>query len=141
MAYLHAARDFVGHADVLLQSLVESLRQSVVVGYVVAVAGGPLSPRWTRQQSVVAGYVIAVAGGPLSPRWTQQLALSGSFYLVHDVSLVVLPFPPLFRRRGVPLPVPYHAVGVEKGEPLSAQESHGHDVLFPDLFDDEGHPL
>ena len=26
-------------------------------------------------------------------------------------------------------------------EPLSAQESHGHDVLFPSLFDDEGHLL
>ena len=28
------------------------------------------------------------------------------------------------------MPVPYHAVGVEKAEPLSAQECHGHDVLF-----------
>ena len=31
--YLHAARDFLGHAVVFLKSLVESLRQSVVVGY------------------------------------------------------------------------------------------------------------
>ena len=26
-------------------------------------------------------------------------------------------------------------------EPLSAQESHGHDVIFPSHFDDEGHLL
>ena len=32
--YLHAASDFLGHTDVLVQSLVESLTQSVV-GYVV----------------------------------------------------------------------------------------------------------
>ena len=47
--YLHAARDFLGHADVLLQSLVESLRQSVV-GYFKPAVGGPLSPHWTRKQ-------------------------------------------------------------------------------------------
>ena len=35
--------------------------------------------------------------------------------------------------------VPYHASDADTDEPLSAQESHGHDVLFPSLFDDEGH--
>ena len=35
--YLHAARDFLGHAEVLLPSFVESLRKSVVDGYVKAV--------------------------------------------------------------------------------------------------------
>ena len=39
------------------------------------------------------------------------------------------------------MPVPYHASDVDRHEPLSAQESHGHDVLFPSLFDDEGHLL
>ena len=63
--YMHAARDFLGHGDVLLQSL----RQSVVVGYVVPVAGGPLSPRWTRQQL---DSCLTVAGGPLCPHWTRQ---------------------------------------------------------------------
>ena len=43
--------------------------------------------------------------------------------LVHDFSLVVLPFLPLFPWPGVALPVPYHAVGVEKDEPLFAQKS------------------
>ena len=68
--YLHAARDFLGHADVLLQFLVESLRQSVVVGYVVPAVGGPLSPHWTWQQFSAPDSCVPVAGGPLSPRWT-----------------------------------------------------------------------
>ena len=58
--YLHAACDFVGHADILLQYLVESLRQSVVVGYIVPVAGGPLSLHWTRQQFALPGSFGAV---------------------------------------------------------------------------------
>ena len=57
--------------------------------------------------------------------------------IVHDLSLVALP--PLFLLPGVALPVPDHAIGVEKAELLSAQESHWHDVLFPSLVDDEEH--
>ena len=61
--------------------------------------------------------------------------------IVHDLSLVALPFPPLFLLPGVALPVPDHAIGVEKAELLSAQESHWHDILFPSLIDDEEHLL
>ena len=50
-------------------------------------------------------------GFPLIPKHVYH-------YLVKDVSLVAFPFPPLFRRLGVPLPAPYTANGVEKGEPL-----------------------
>ena len=35
----------------------------------------------------------------------------------------------------------YHASDADTDERLSAQESHGHDVLFPSIFDDEGHLL
>ena len=48
------------------------------------------------------------------PLFLQRVKL----FLVHDVSLVVLAFLLLFQRRGVPLPVPYHAVGVEPFLPL-----------------------
>ena len=34
-----------------------------------------------------------------------------------------------------------HASDADTDEPLYAQESHGHDVLFPSLCDDEGHHL
>ena len=50
--------------------------------------------------------------------------------------IVALPFPPLFLWRGVLLPFSYHASDADTDEPLSAQESHGHDVLFPSLFDE-----
>ena len=37
--------------------------------------------------------------------------------------------------------VPYHASDADTDEPLSAQESHGHDVLFTSPFDNKGHLL
>ena len=59
---------FVGHTDVLLHFLVEFPWQFFVGGYVLAVAGGPLSHRWTQQQFSALGSFLAVVGGPLSPR-------------------------------------------------------------------------
>ena len=55
-----------------------------------------------------------------------RLALSRTRRLASRASLRASLSSAVFRRRGVPLPVPYHAVGVEKAEPLSALESHGH---------------
>ena len=53
--------------------------------------------------------------------------------LTNGMSHCALPFPPLFLLPGVALRLPDHAIGVEKAELLSAQESHWHDVLFPSL--------
>ena len=69
---MKAAHDFLGLADVLLQSLAESLRQSFVAGYVVTAADEPLSPRWTGQQFSAPDFCVAAVGGSLSPRWTRQ---------------------------------------------------------------------
>ena len=44
------------------------------------------------------------------------------------------------RQRGIKRS-PYHTSDADTDEPLSAQESHGHDVLLTSLFDDEGHLL
>ena len=57
---LHAARDFVGDAHVLL---LESIR---CCWYIAPVTGGRLCPRWTRQKSVFVGYVVPVARKHLS---------------------------------------------------------------------------
>ena len=104
--YLPAACDFLGHADVLLQSLVESLRQSVVVGYVVPAVGGPLSPRWTRQQFSALDSCLTVAGGPLSPHWTRQQ------FSVLDSCLTVAggPLSPHWTRQQFVLPGSFGAV-------------------------------
>ena len=37
--------------------------------------------------------------------------------------------------------VPHHSSDADTDEPLSAQEYHGHDVIFTSLFDDEAHLL
>ena len=70
--YLPAACDFLGHADVLFKSVAESLRQSIVAGYVITAADEPLSPCWTQQQFSATDFCIAAVGGPLSPRWSRQ---------------------------------------------------------------------
>ena len=64
----------------------------------------------------------------VSPDSAARLALSPTKALPSRA-----PFSPLFLWRGVP----YHASDADTDEPLSAQESHGYDVLFPTLFADE----
>ena len=118
-----------------------------VPSYLLQVGRSPVAGLCSNSLLLVPSYIPA-AGEPVSRRWTvQQSAFLDSCgawrvaFIRHDVLLVALPFPPLFLWRGVPLPVPYHASDADTDEPLSAQESHRHDVLFPSLFDDEGHLL